>query len=142
MRNSTGEPDMARRKSPEENLQDLEEQKRQLEARIRQERKRAQKAERERATRRQMLIGGKVLEYAQSDSTLAQYVRKIYHDLSERDQRVFEGVAFPEPEPEARDHGREESAPSSGPEDRTSSSDESNQSEVQRTRPHVSNLRG
>ena len=94
---------MARKKSPEERAAELEERKRKLEEQLKQERQRAKKKERERDTRRKVLVGAKVLEHARTDPRAARYLRKIYDELGERERQAFEGFDFPDPQ--TRDQG-------------------------------------
>jgi len=99
---------MARKKTPEERLEELQQQKREIQAQVQRERQKLKEEERKRDTRRKVLIGSKVLEHARKDSRAARYLQKVYGELSERDQQAFEGFEFPDPQQQS---GQDQGAP-------------------------------
>ena len=88
---------MARRKSPEERLADLEAKEQQIKARADKERQRLKQAERKADTRRKIAIGGAVIAYARSDKDIAYFLERLIANMSERDRKAFADWTPPAP---------------------------------------------
>jgi len=88
---------MARKKSPEERLAELEQRKKELEEKAKRERQQIQQRERKRDTRRKVLLGAKLIEHARENERVARYVQRIIDGLEGRDREPFEGWEVPTP---------------------------------------------
>jgi hypothetical protein len=89
---------MARKKTPEERLAELEQKKRQIQEQEKRERAKLQSAERKKDTRRKIALGGAIIAHARADPKAARYLKKLIDGMAERDKAAFEGWEVPKPE--------------------------------------------
>mgnify|MGYP006426841761 CR=1 FL=1 len=89
---------MARKKTPEERLAELEQKKQQIQAQAKRERAKLQSAERKKDTRRKIALGGALIAQARRDQQAAAYLKALIGEMPERDKAAFEGWDVPEPE--------------------------------------------
>jgi hypothetical protein len=88
---------MARKKTPEERLAELERKKRHIQEQEKRERAKLQSAERKKDTRRKIALGGALIAEARRDPKAARYLKKLIDGMAERDKAAFEGWDTPEP---------------------------------------------
>lgn len=82
---------MARRRTPEEQLADLEKKKKSIESEMRKARGKLQREQRKLDTRRKIILGAAVMANAQQDADLNAWVQLIIEELPARDRELFKG---------------------------------------------------
>jgi hypothetical protein len=80
------------RKSPEDKLAELEQEKRQIEARIQQQKARLRVQERKDDTRRKIIAGALALEHARVNPTFGEQLKKLIreHVTDQKSRSLFE----------------------------------------------------
>ena len=90
---------MARKRTPEERLQELEQRKKTLEEKVQRERQKLKREEHRRDTRRKVILGGALMEAAKQDESAAAFIADVMRNLNDRDRKAFEGWQPPKPQP-------------------------------------------
>lgn len=80
---------MARRRTPEEQLADLEKKKKSIESEMRKARGKLQREQRKLDTRRKIILGAAVMAKAQQHADLDAWVQLIIEELPARDRELF-----------------------------------------------------
>lgn len=88
---------MARKRTPQERLQELKQKKKKLEAQAQRERQKVRQEERKKDTRRKIALGGALIAQARTDSDAARLVQQLIAEMPERDRQAFEGWEPPKP---------------------------------------------
>ena len=84
---------MARRRTPEEQLSDLEEKKKNIESQMRKARGKLKREQRKLETRRKIILGAAVMAKAQQHADLDTWVQLIIEELPARDRELFNNSA-------------------------------------------------